>query len=72
MDFLSQLTGFLASILPWIVIIFGWAILRKLSRVEKGIMLLSLSLGLRPFSFMDSFNPKQRKGGMKEDEAGNR
>ena len=72
MDFLSQLTGFLASILPWIVIIFGWAILRRVSRVEKGIMLLSLYLGLRAPSPMDVFNPKQRKGGMKEDEADNR
>jgi len=72
MDFLSQLTQFLGAILPWIVLAFGWAILRRVSRVEKGIMLLSLYLGLRAPSPMDVFNPKQRKGGMKEDEADNR
>lgn len=67
-DFLANVTGFLATLLPWVVLVgFIW-ILRRLSTIERQLMALSFYLalkeGVNPFS---PFKGNQR-GGVKDAE----
>jgi len=72
MDFLTQVTQFLAALLPWICLGgFLW-VLRRLGRMERVVMalwmLMAVRQGLSPFGPFN--NPM--KGGVKDAEAHNR